>query len=270
MGKCFGRKREIMKGKAVMMYQNILDKIVDKCKEIFETNLTGVYLHGSMAMGCFHPNKSDIDLIIVIENNITDEQKLKFMNEIIELNKSAPSKGIELSIVKKAYSKEFLYPTPFELHFSNMHLQWFTDNPTDYISKMKGTDKDLAAHFTIIKKYGVVLCGAEISEVFAGVPRKNYLDSIWCDIKGAKEDILENPVYIILNLCRAAAFIKSNLVVSKKQGGEWALQNLVPGYQTLISMALQSYKSENEMQLNKEEAQGFADYMLKLISVAAE
>lgn len=250
-----------------MMYQNILDKIVDKSKQIFGAGLTGVYLHGSMAMGCFNPDKSDIDLIIVIENDITDEQKLKFMNEVVELNKLAPSKGIELSIVKKAYCKEFVYPTPFELHFSKMHLQWFIDNPEDYISKMKGTDKDLAAHFTIIKKFGIVLYGTEINEVFGDVPRENYLDSIWCDIEGAREDILENPVYMILNLCRVAAFLKSNLFASKKQGGEWALDNLAPQYQNLISDALQSYAEGKEMHVNKAEAQEFADYMLQLISL---
>lgn len=249
-----------------MLYQDVLDKIVDKSKQIFGAELTGVYLHGSMAMGCFQPDKSDIDLIIVIENDITDDQKLKFINEITELNKLAPSKGIELSVVKKIYCKEFVYPTPFELHFSKMHIQWIMDNPEDYISKMKGTDKDLAAHFTIIKKCGIVLYGKGINEIFGDVPRENYVDSIWCDIEGAREDILENPVYIILNLCRVAAFLKSDLIASKKQGGEWALKNLATQYQTLISEALQNYTLGNEMQVNKEDAQEFADYMLQLIS----
>ena len=248
-----------------MLYQNILDKIVDKSKQIFGAELTGVYLHGSMAMGCFQPDKSDIDFIIVIKDNITDKQKFMFMNEVVELNKAAPSKGIELSIVKEAYCKEFLYPTPFELHFSNMHLQWFRDNPKDYIQKMNGTDKDLAAHFKIIKKYGIALYGSQIDDVFADVPRNNYIDSILCDIEEAKEEILENPVYIILNLCRVAAFLKHDLVISKKQGGEWALQNLSDKYHTLVLNALQSYELGTEMNIDKEEAQGFADYMLYLI-----
>lgn len=158
-------------------------------------------MHGSLAMGCFNLNKNDIDLIIVIKNNITDIQKLQFMNHVVELNKIAPSKGIELSIVKKEYCRKFLYPIPFELHFSNAHLQWFIDNPTDYIHKMNGTDKDLAAHFKIIKKYGVVLQGAEINDVFADVPRKEYIDSVWYDVEVAKEDILEEPIYVILKLC---------------------------------------------------------------------
>ena len=106
-----------------MLYQEIIEKIVNKSKEIFQSHLTEVYLHDSMAMGCFHPKKSDIDLLIVIENDITDNQKLVFMKEIMEQNKVAPEKGIELSIVKKAYCQNFVYPTLFELHFSNAHLQ---------------------------------------------------------------------------------------------------------------------------------------------------
>lgn len=249
-----------------MLYQNILDKLVEKSKQIFESELTGIYLHGSMAMGCFQPDKSDIDLIIVIKNSITDNQKLKFMNEVAELNKVAPSKGIELSIVKEVYCKEFLYPTPFELHFSNMHLQWFNDNPIDYISKMNGTDKDLAAHFKIIKKYGIVLYGVEINDVFADVPRENYIDSIWSDIESAKEEILDDSVYVILNLCRVAAFLEDDLIISKKQGGEWALQNLSSQYRNIISNALQSYAIGTEMDINKKEAQKFVDYMLQMIT----
>lgn len=253
-----------------MPYQSLLDELVEKSKLIFKENLTGIYLHGSLAMGCFHPDKSDIDLILVIKNRITDMQKLQFMNHIAELNQTAPGKGIELSIVREKYCRNFLYPTPFELHFSNAHLQWFIDNPTDYIHKMNGTDKDLAAHFKIIKKYGVVTHGEAINDVFADVPEKDYIDSIWSDVEGAREDILKQPIYVILNLCRVAAFLKNGFIFSKKQGGEWALQNLSAEYHTLISTALQSYMFENEMVLSNAddvEAQKFADYMLRMIKV---
>ena len=253
-----------------MLYQQILDNIVNKCKELFQANLTGVYLHGSMAMGCFNPEKSDIDLLIVVENDITDEQKMEFMKEVIEQNKLAPEKGIELSIVKKAYCNKFVYPTPFELHFSRAHLQWFYDNPVDYIQKMKGTDKDLAAHFTIIKKYGLVLYGMDIEKVFGNVPKEDYIDSIMCDIEEADEEILENPVYIILNLCRVAAFLKDGAITSKKQGGEWGEQNLDSQYHKFISEALKCYESGNEMMIDKVEAQKFTEYMMQIIKMCHE
>ena len=244
---------------------DILDKIVNQGRKIFGDELIGIYLHGSMAMGCFNPDKSDIDLIFVIRDHITDTQKMQFMNCIVDANKSAPSKGIELSIVKQKYCKHFVYPTPFELHFSNAHLQWFMEKPDDYISKMNGVDKDLAAHFKIIKSYGKILYGANIKEIFADVPRADYIDSIWSDMGEAREDILEDPVYIILNLCRVAAFLKNDLVLSKKQGGEWAIDNLPSNYHTLISDAMQSYTCGENMDIDNREGQNFADYMLQLI-----
>ncbi len=249
-----------------MSYQHILNEIVDKSKRIFQEHLTGVYLHGSLAMGCFNPQKSDIDVIIVTNSSITDIQKLQFMDHIVALHKNAPGKGIELSIVRREYCQHFLYPTPFELHFSNAHLQWFIDDPTDYIRQMKGTDKDLAAHFMIIKKYGVVLYGEEINDVFDDVPGKDYMDSIWSDVENARQDISDDPVYVILNLCKVAAFLQSDLVLSKKQGGEWALQNLSATYHPLISDALQSYMFDTEPAFDAMETQKFADDMLRRIS----
>ena len=58
-----------------MEYQFILDKIVNTSKKIFGEELTGIYLHGSLAMGCFHPDKSDIDLILVIKDSVSDGQR---------------------------------------------------------------------------------------------------------------------------------------------------------------------------------------------------
>lgn len=45
--------------------------------------------------------------------------------------------------------------------------KWYIENLADYIRKMNGEDKDLAAHFKVIKNYGIVLYGAEINDTFA-------------------------------------------------------------------------------------------------------
>ena len=129
-----------------MYYQTLLDKFTHAVKEITGEKLTGIYLHGSLAMGCFHPEKSDIDLIVVVSENLSDDQKGLLMQNIVLLNKEAPAKGLEISVVKKEFCKPFVYPTPFELHFSRDHLQRYLNNPADYIEKMHGVDKDLAAH----------------------------------------------------------------------------------------------------------------------------
>ena len=155
-----------------MDYQLITDRLTEESRKIFGENLTGVYLHGSLAMGCFNPDKSDIDLIIVTEEAPTEEQKLQLMEQTVGLNELAPEKGIEMSVVKRSCCEKVMHPIPFELHFSPMHLKWFQENPGDYVRNMKGTDPDLAGHFMIIRHYGICLWGAAVSEVFGEVPRE--------------------------------------------------------------------------------------------------
>ena len=147
--------------------ESLLENFVRQSKNILGDNLTGIYLHGSAVMGCFNSKKSDIDLLIVVNDDISNEIKMQYMDMVVELNREAPEKGIELSIVKEAVCKPFVYPTPFELHFSIAHLNWYQSNPADYVERMKGTDKDLAAHFTVIYHRGKTLYGKEIKSVFS-------------------------------------------------------------------------------------------------------
>lgn len=248
-----------------MFYEAVIDEFTAMSKEIIGDKLTGIYLHGSMVMDCFNPEKSDIDFLIVIENDISDAQKMEFLKQVVKLNGLAPAKGLEISIVKREYCKPFVYPTPFELHFSPMHLQWFRDNPENYVEKMKGEDKDLAAHFTIINRYGIVLYGEKIEHVFGVLAKKDYVDSIWSDVEGAREEIAEDPIYIILNLCRVLAVLKDDLYLSKQFGGEWGIAHLSERYHSLILQALECYKTNQRMQADMELAGQFAEEMLKII-----
>lgn len=249
-----------------MELKRLLDEFVIHSKEILGDNLTGIYLHGSAVMGCFNDRKSDIDLLVVVKDVISKEIKLRYMDMIIELNRHAPEKGVELSIVKEAVCKPFVYPTPFELHFSIMHLNWYLTNPEEYVERMKGVDKDLAAHFTIIYHRGKKLYGREIRSVFEEVSSEAYMDSIWSDIQEAKEDILANSMYMTLNLCRVLAYKTEKLIVSKLEGGEWAMKHIsVPAYQKMILDALKEYKTGETMEIDHVVASEFAEYMLQQI-----
>lgn len=251
-------------------YRNLLDSLVLQSKSILGENLVGIYLHGSAAMGCFNDKKSDLDFIVVIKTDISDSIKRQYMDMAVELNKQAPAKGIEFSIVRESVCNPFVYPTPFELHFSKAHLDWYLSEPVDYIEKMKGTDKDLAAHFTIIYHRGKTLFGKEIKEVFANVSSENYFDSIWCDIENSKAEIEDHPTYIILNLCRVLAYKKDNMILSKLEGGHWGLKIIPEEYHYLISNALTEYQSGELMDFDIRLEKEYAEYMLGQIKSEEE
>ena len=244
---------------------DLLKSFVTQSQKILGDNLIGIYLHGSAVMGCYNEKKSDIDLLVVVKEAIPNNIKHRFMDMVVKLNTYAPPKGIELSIVKRGVCNPFVYPTPFELHFSIAHLEWYKTNPLDYIDKMKGTDKDLAAHFTIIYHRGKCLYGDEIKDVFGAVSKEDYFDSIWSDIEEAETEIMDNPTYNILNLCRVLAYKKEELILSKQEGGKWGICNVPEKYQTLIAQALDEYLSNKSTEWDENKAHEYAAYMITQI-----
>lgn len=175
-----------------------------------------------------------------------------------------------MSVVLERYCKKFVYPTPYELHFSNDCLKQYLENPLLLCNDDPKTDYDLAAHFTVITNAGVVLCGKPISEVFSDIPREEYLDSIRKDIENAREDMVDFPVNVILNLCRVYSYIRDGLVLSKAEGGQWGLINLPEKYHSLIAAMLDNYIQGTDTQSmafckDKTLQIDFCEYMLNLI-----
>jgi streptomycin 3"-adenylyltransferase len=171
-----------------------------------------------------------------------------------------------MSVVRKEYCKNFIYPTPFELHFSNMWLEKYLLDPRAFCEAMNGIDSDLAAHFTVIKHVGVVLCGAAINKVFGEVNKEYYISSIKGDIENAKDEIFKNPMYYVLNLCRVLAYLKDDIVISKKEGGEWGLINLSDEYCSIVEKAIHCYCGNELMTLDNNKGMDFCEYMLNEIN----
>lgn len=243
-------------------YQNLLDSLIRQSREILGEQLLGIYLHGSAAMGCFHAARSDIDLLTVVERCLSSQVKRRYMDMIVSLHRQAPGKGIEISAVKASVCRPFVYPTPFELHFSAAHLDWYLSDPEDYVAKMRGTDRDLAAHFMVTYHRGITLYGKEIRDVFSQVGDAEYWDSIWRDIEHAEEEIAGHFVYMTLNLCRVLAYKKARAILSKQEGGRWGLANVPSPYAGLISAALMEYQTGQPAEQEGPLAMEYARYML--------
>lgn len=53
-----------------MHCHEVLTHFVSMCQRMMGKNLVGVYLHGSLAMGCFNPWESDLDLLVVVDKDL--------------------------------------------------------------------------------------------------------------------------------------------------------------------------------------------------------
>lgn len=217
----------------------LLARVGDIYAEILG-DLVGIYVHGSLAFGCFQWERSDLDFIVVVEEPPALTEKEKLIAALLCLTKAAPPKGLEMSVVLRRDCQNVTHPTPFALHFSPAHEAKCRANLREFCRNMQGRDGDLAAHFTVIREVGIVLRGEAKETVFGPVPRAAYLDSILADIGDAARGIAMDPVYYTLNLCRVLAYLREGRVLSKREGGCWGLEQL-PRYRPVLEAALRDY-----------------------------
>lgn len=241
--------------------QALMTRIAAAYRDILQENLLGIYVHGSIAFGCFQPQRSDVDFIVVVGCEPPLTEKCALIRTLLELEDTAPPKGVEMSVVQAGVCRPFVYPTPYVLHYSRMHRQRCLADVEAYCAAMHGTDVDLAAHFTVIRAVGLTVYGRPIAEIFGEVPKAAYLDSIRADVANAAEDVLREPVYVLLNLCRVLAYQEEEKVLSKAQGGQWGVQKLPAVYAPLLRQALACYTTGEDAVFAPEATQRFCAYM---------
>ncbi|MCM3630826.1 DUF4111 domain-containing protein [Paenibacillus glycanilyticus] len=241
-----------------------LGKAVNAFKAVLKENLTGIYLHGSLAMGCYNPERSDIDLILVAKEKLSGEEVLSITRQVLLLHEDSPGgTGMELSIILESYVLDFVYPTPFEYHYSEHHRERYQADPGYLCGGID--DPDLAAHLTVIYHRGLTLWGVPVQELFQPIESRYYIQSILQDVSEAAAEITGSPVYYALNLCRVLFYLREGAVSSKKEGGEWGLKALPDKYHFIIRTCLDEYSGNglgNPQRLDDEQLVEFAEYML--------
>jgi predicted nucleotidyltransferase len=250
----------------------LLNKIVSNFRVILGDNLVGIYLHGSLAMGGYNPKQSDIDFLVVVKHSLTELDKRKIIGFTLRLSNSGklPDKGLEFSVILETHAKRFVYPTPFELHFSKTWKERYERDEVNFSEKNK--DKDLAAHITVTLDRGITLFGKSKDVTFDKGAKKFYKDSILSDVESFNENHT-NPVYEILNLSRVLYYLKESKVASKLEGGIWILSIIPRDKQRPVRKAIDAYtNAKAQMPCKRElfsgkEVSDFDKYVMKLISL---
>ncbi len=237
--------------------------LVDFFRQSMGNNLTGVYLHGSLAMGCCNPKTSDIDLLLVISGPLTVPQKKDIVNHFQQADKDNAGMPPEMSIVTKESLKSLVYPSPFELHYSHSTQDVYTSGKVSW--EEQRFDTDLVAHYKAILERGVGLYGKAFTELLSEVPEEMFLASITQDLHWISQQINSLPFsYVVLNPCRAMAYAGEGKFLSKKEGGDWALEHVPPPYTALIESALNAYSgAQTPSPPPQDILTGFLDYAVK-------
>jgi streptomycin 3"-adenylyltransferase len=200
--------------------RKVLSETLSSVHSVLRDNLIGIYLYGSLAMECFNPKSSDIDIILIARKRPSKEQRKK----IIEHLKGVCSKSrrIELSILREDVVQNPQYPIMVDLHFE----YW-----GDIFENEK--DNEILSNLYTTKKRGFCVWGMPINDVFSEIPAQYHLRSVMEDIEHTRKYLHKNPelvgydpaVYWILGSCRILAFIREKKCFpnSKEGNGDWLI-----------------------------------------------
>jgi len=223
------------------------DAIAAALTSVLADNLLGVYLHGSLALGCFNPRRSDIDLLAVTHRPMSPAEKRAVAASLLDL--SGHPHPVEISILAREQLHPWRYPTPFDFHYSE---DWrestaaaLADGSWQSWTANEQGDPDLAAHITVLHARGVVLLGPPVADVFPPVPRADFVDSLRLDVLDPRfglTSLAEHPVYSLLNACRTLGYLREGAILSKAEGGAWALAALPAAHRPGIADVLAAYE----------------------------
>ena len=249
---------------AVVMHQ--IHDLQTHLHTLLATRLVGCYLHGSLAMGCFNPAHSDLDLLIVTTQSLSVEIKQEIIAYLLQ-NSLAPC-PIEISFVVESAIHPFRHPLPYDLHYSEAWRiryqtaladgSWIQWNEQYY-------DTDLSTHITVILARGITLYGKAAQETLPIVPASAYARAIVGDFDDAYERRASMPIYFILNACRVSAYLCEEAIFSKAEGAEWALQVVPAHFHSIIIQALEDYLEVHERIFDNDALNIFAVYMREKI-----
>jgi predicted nucleotidyltransferase len=219
------------------------ERLAERLGAALGDDLVGVYLHGSMVLGGFNPQLSDLDVLAVARRRTSDDEK----REVVEILAGASEHPapIEFHLLARADLQPWRHPAPFDLHYGDVWRDALRGDLADALGRQGKTDPDLAAHITVVRSYGVALQGPPPEEVFPEVPWDDYADSLMRDLRWVSETEKPEPVYRVLSPARIWAALATREIHSKETGGAWALERVPVDLRPVLARAIARSRGEN-------------------------
>lgn len=212
----------------------ILNWLQAKISSVLGAKLIGIYLYGSLVLGDFDYDISDIDLMVATE---TDIDELDFLNlnkihvELVEEFKHWVDR-IEISYISikalqtiKTLKNKIAIISPGEAF------------------NIKETGIDWLINCYLIQKQNIILFGPKPSTIIDKISKDAFLSAVksqlyeWYDWITHTKNSYAYQSYAVLTICRALYVIQNGEQVSKKQAAHWA-QSTYPEWEELIKKAL--------------------------------
>jgi predicted nucleotidyltransferase len=217
----------------------VLAELLEGVRGTLGPQLVGVYLDGSLAAGDFADHSSDIDVLVVTEQELSDDivATLGAMHAQLATRASKWARELEVSYIPRRALRRF---DPA----NNCHP--CVQRGSDQIVTEEH-DRAWVIHRHVVRAHGIALFGPDprtlIDPVEAGDLRHAVVSLLrgWWTPTPTCRRWLDNPFYrsyAVLTMCRMRYTLQHGVVVSKPIAARWAQATLDARWTPLIRAAV--------------------------------
>ncbi|NOV04592.1 aminoglycoside adenylyltransferase domain-containing protein [Paenibacillus planticolens] len=216
----------------------MLDQLLIGVKDVLARDVVGVYVHGSLALGDFNPETSDVDFLVVTRQELLAER----LPALDRLHAELRNQGF-----KWAVNMEGSYISRASLRRYDPHKCRHPALRCDGSFGVDGHASDWIIQRAIIREHGIILSGPPPTGLIdpvepAGLKKaaQGILKEWWAPLleDASRLATSEYQAYAVLTMCRCLYTIEKGLVASKPAAAMWMINTRGNEWETLIRQAM--------------------------------
>jgi len=236
-----------------------LSDVVARLEDVLEGGLTSAYATGSLALGGFVPDQSDLDVIAVSSDSLEPHEKRAIVAALNQDALPCPARGLELVVYSRSIAAAASKAPCFETNLNTgprmpFHVSFdCASEPTHWF----------VLDIAIVREHGRALVGLPADVVFAPIPRRWLIDALRDSLEWhAEHETITH--YSVLNACRALRFGVENVWATKEHAAEWARAQVDDA--ALVDASLAIRRGETTQLPDRERVRAFVMYIRDQIS----
>jgi hypothetical protein len=187
---------------------------------VLGTSIAGVILHGSLVLGGYVSGRSDVDLLVVVEEALGDEQVDGIEAVVVDCTPYAPGR-VDLRFVTRAAAA-----SPAEVPLLELGVEISAELDSGYAFCRQVRERDLVVEFSMARAHGHNIIGPRPDQLIGEVPDEWVLkvgDTQLADWQRIGDDPA-NAELTVLTASRIWRYALESHHCTKVEAGEWALK----------------------------------------------